>query len=109
MTGDINLGDNLNETLLGILHNILYILMGVETAIVYAIGLHITPGAHLALAPSAHFGKFRIFLYFNAPALVLGQVPVKTVHLIGCHHIYNLLHLLLAIEVTTFVEHESTP
>ena len=33
-------------------------------------------------AGAAYLGQFRIFFYGNAPALIVGQVPMKNIHLV---------------------------
>ena len=109
MSGYINFGNYLNKTLLCIFYNLFYIFTGIETTIAYSIRLYISPCADLAVAPSANLGQLRVFLYLDAPALVLGQVPMEAVHLVSSHNIKNLLYLLLAVEVTALVEHKSTP
>ena len=52
--------------------------------------------------------KFGIFGNLDAPTLVVGQVPVQTVHLVERHDVENALHLVLVEEVTSNVEHIST-
>ena len=43
------------------------------------------------LTVRADFSQFWIFLDFNTPALVFGQMPVEVVDVVQCHDIYQLL------------------
>ena len=52
-----------------------------------------------SFAPSAHLGKAGIFLDLYAPALIIGQVPVKAVHAMQCHDVEVALHRLGVKEV----------
>ena len=109
MARNVHLGYNLDEAFAGILHDFAGIVLRVEATVALSVGLHFAPAQHLAVTPGAHFCQARVFLDFNAPALVFGQVPVKAVQLVGRHHVEQFLDFLLAIEVAPLVEHEAPP
>ena len=43
-------------------------------------------------AVCAHGGEFRVFLDFDAPALVVGQVPVEAIDVVQSEHVDEALH-----------------
>ena len=96
---NLNLGNNCNETLLGILYNLLDIFLCVVTAIRNAVKTLIVSCGRL-LAQASYLGEQGVFLYFDAPSLVLGKVPVETVHLVQCKNVNDLFNSLDVPEVT---------
>ena len=60
-------------------------------------------------APCSALGEQRIFLDFNAPSLVVGEVPVEAVELIERHEVDDFLDLVLREEVAGAVEMETAP
>ena len=60
-------------------------------------------------APAALLCQQRVFLYLDAPTLVVGQVPVKFVYLIHGEHIEQLFHLVGREEVARAVEVHPSP
>ena len=56
-------------------------------------------------AATAHRGELGIFGDLDAPALVVGQVPVQAVHLVEGEHVDDALHFVLVEEVAGYVEH----
>ena len=73
--------------------------------------IHITPKMidFGRIPESSYFRQFRILLYFDAPSLVVCQMPMENIHFQICHLIQQLLHHFFAFEITTFVEHKGTP
>ena len=53
----------------------------------------------------ADFRQAGIFLYLNAPALVVREVEVEDIHLVGSHQVNELQHFLLGQEVAPDVHH----
>ena len=98
VTGDLNLGHYGDEALLCILHNLLYLLLCVVAAIGDAVESLVVACRGL-LAQASNLGEQRVFLYLYAPALVLGQVPVETVHLVHGKDVQHLLYCLNVPEV----------
>ena len=52
-------------------------------------------------------GQFGVFLDFDAPALIFGQVPVETVHLVQGEDVDEFFDLVRGPEVAAGVEHAS--
>ena len=109
VAGDVHFGHNLHEAVAGVGHNFACIVLRVVAAVAQSVGLDVAPSEHLALAPCADGGETGIFLYFEAPALVFGEVPVEAVHLVARHDVDDFLHFVLTVEVSAFVEHEAAP
>ena len=55
-------------------------------------------------AVCAHGGEFRVFLDFDAPALVVGQVPVEAVDVVQREHVDEALHGIEGHEMARHVE-----
>ena len=51
--------------------------------------------------------QFGIFLDFDSPSLIFGQVPMKVVDVMQCHQVNHLLKVADREEVTTYIDHES--
>ncbi|EJX04670.1 hypothetical protein EVA_07223 [gut metagenome] len=109
VTGNVDLGNDFNETFAGILHNFAGFFLRIVAPITLAIRFHIAPTQHLAVSPATNRGQLRVLGDFDTPALVLGQVPVETVHLVSSHHVNDLLDFIFTKEVATFVEHKAAP
>ena len=85
-------------------HDLAHLILGIETAVADAVvGVEVLADAG-AVAPRADFGELRIFLDLDAPALVLGQVPVEPVDLIGGGNVDVALGLLDRPEMTAGVQ-----
>ena len=61
------------------------------------------------LPPGAHLGQLRVLLDLDAPALVLGEVPVEDVELVQRHQVQVLEQELLGHEVAAHVEVAAAP
>ena len=130
MAGHIYLGDNLDATHLGISHDVAHLLLGVEATIegasliiaartgnrnlqVGCIFLGGTLHAHGILvvvdAPCTTLGEERIALDFDAPSLVVGEVPVHLVYLVERQYVKQLVDLVDGKEVAGAVELHATP
>ena len=70
MAGDFQFGDDGDEAVGSVFHDVLHFFLGIEAAVF---------GTFAVDAFRTDFGQFRVFLDFNAPALVFGEVPVQTV------------------------------
>ena len=107
----INLGDNLDVTLLGIGHHVAQFVLRVEVGAVGLVepvlraGVHV--GKHDIGRNAADRGQFGVFLDFHAPSLVVAEVPVEAVHLIIGHNIEHALHLINGEEVAAHVKHKT--
>ena len=114
VAGDIHLGDDVDETLGSVFHNVLNLLLGVVAAVgallAFAGRVGLTPGLVVAVnSPGTHIVELGIFGYLDTPPMVVGKVPVKLVHLVGSHQIEVLLYLADAKEMTRHVEKTAAP
>ena len=80
MSGHLNLGDHIDIPVFGIFHYFFYFLLGISATMRNIV----IPAARVAaddrtIAPGTHLCQFRVFLYFNPPALIFCQVPVKSI------------------------------
>jgi hypothetical protein len=50
-----------------------------------------------------------ILLDLDAPALVIGEMPVQRVHLVKGHPVDELFHVFHGLEVTRRIQHEPAP
>src|SRR6185437_9317924 len=81
MTRHFDLGDDGDIPVGGIFHDFFDLVLGVVTAVFGAVIAR--PGEMAddgSAAPRAHLRQSWIFLYLDAPALVIGQMPVEVVH-----------------------------
>ena len=58
---------------------------------------------HSAVAPAAHLNQTRVFFDFNAPPLIIGQMPVESVQFVHGHDVEVAFHLLDAEEMTRYI------
>ena len=107
MAGKIDLRDNCNASFGCISDDIAKLLLGIETAIALSIGL-IAAEDLGAVSICSDLGELGILLDFDSPALVLGEMPVETVHFVDCHEVEDLLDFLDGEEVAAAVEEESS-
>ncbi len=98
-----------NETVFGVSDNFLDIFLGIVAGVRDSVRSVCTPAERSASSGCANFGQLRIFLDFDSPALVFGEVPVEAVHFIKRHHVNDSLYLVFAENVTSFIKHESAP
>ena len=74
--------------------------------------LRIEPGGSVRIgiaADAADRTEFRIGLDLDSPALIVRKMPVEFVQLVARHEVKDFLYLLLAVEVSGLVQHESSP
>ena len=106
MAGHINLRDDVDVSLGSVGHHLPNLLLRVETPL--SIG-HTVPHARIATnnrltAGGCHRGQQGVLLNLNTPTLVIGQVPMKSVHIVQGEHINVFLHKLHPIEVARHIE-----
>ncbi|MPM50107.1 hypothetical protein SDC9_96842 [bioreactor metagenome] len=73
-----NFGNNSNIAIGSIGHHFADLLLRVKSTVNTSV---------IFFAPGSDAGQFRIFLYFDPPALIFGQMPVKNVHFVCCKQI----------------------
>ena len=111
MSGELHLGHNLDVALASIGHEFTSLILCVEVGTISLLGIvaSILEVAHVGVATHCTYSReLGIFLDFDAPTLVIGEMPVETVHLIVGHDVNHTLQLVHLEEVTAHVEHEAT-
>ena len=126
VAGNIDFGHDIYATLTGEGNYLADIILRVKTTIFplridilrrqLQIGIvlrHSIAHAHGILivgrTPGAALGEQRVFLDFDAPALVVGQVPMELVDLVECQHVEQLHHFFLGEEMARAVEFHASP
>ena len=104
MAGHVNLRYHRDITLPGILHDLLYFLLGEKSAIAGIVIETCVAPHHGALPVSPHLGEFGPFLDFNPPSLVIGEVEMKHVDVVQGKHVDVLFDEIHAEEVAAHVE-----
>ena len=110
VAGHFNFGNDRDVEFLGVGHDIANLVLRIEIRAVLLVGpiLAVFQIGIIGIgARSSHGRQFRIFLHFDAPALVVGQVPVEEIHLVISHDAQHLLDFLDREEVAAHVEHET--
>ena len=100
----INLGDDSDIAVGSIAHDFAYLVLGEETTVTDAVIHRGIVAKRGAVAPTAHLGQAGILLDFDSPSLVIGQMPVQTVHAMQGHDIKVTLHRLDTEEVTHAIQ-----
>ena len=113
MAGHFNLGDNRNVQRLRIGDHFADVVLRVESTVtpVRTVGgrrCRIQTKTHAA-APGTLAGQLGIFFNFNAPAVVIHQVPVEGIQLVHRHGVQQLFDLGLVEKVAADIQHESAP
>ena len=107
----VDFGDDFDVSFGSISHNLAQVVEGVvhATTIFRVVKeLWVSTIAHKrTLTTASHLGELGIFGNLDAPTLVVGQVPVQTVHFVERHDVEDALHLIFVEEVTSNVEHIS--
>ena len=89
----------------GVFNEVAQFVLGVVTAVTSVVVFAGTKvAAHGAVAPRAHAVETGIFLAFEAPSLVVGDVEVESVHVVEREHVDILLHKLNGKEMAAHVE-----
>ena len=61
-----------------------------------------------AITPSPNLSEFRVFLYLNTPALVVGEMDMKPVDVMQRQHVKVFFNLVNCEEMTAHVEMHAT-
>src|SRR6185295_7223708 len=91
-----NFGNYRNVLRRGVSNNLFDLLLSVKAARLLSVSF---------FSPSSDFCEFRVRFDFNAPTLVVGEMPMQSVELVLGHHIDEMLCESLAKEVAGFIEH----
>ena len=82
VTGQVDFRDDVNMTLSGILYKVAELLLGIKATIADGVINPTVATDNGAVAISTHLGKFRVFLDFDTPTLVLAEMEMKLVHVV---------------------------
>src|SRR5439155_15190820 len=114
VTRHLDLGNDRDEARLRVRDRLAYIVLRVVAAMPLAVERPLRAIARgtaddRLLAPRADGGQLRVLLDLDAPALVLGEVPVEGVHLVEREQIDVLLDEAERHEVASGVEVSAPP
>ena len=104
VAGKVYLGYDGDVSVGGIVDHFLDLLLSVEAAVRCAVILAWIASDDSLLASGAYFGEQGIFFNLHAPSLVVGKMPVETVHVVECHHVDVAFGLVDREEVARDVE-----
>ena len=104
MARHVNFGNNRHIPLGGILHQFAYFLLGVKSAVRLTVVRLRVASHHRLFSLRTHRSQPRVFLDFNAPALVVGQVPVKAVQPVQRQHVDEAAYRVGRHEVPCHVQ-----
>jgi hypothetical protein len=113
MSRHFNLGHNFNVPGLRVSDHLPNVLLRVVTAItairaVSRAGLGLQSKTN-RLAPGPHFGQARILFDFDAPPLVIHQMPVEDIELVPRHFVQKPLDFLFGEKMAAYVQHQAAP
>ena len=106
----VNFGDDLNLTFGGMADDFLHVFLRVKSADGGRFArLWIAPFGESKVtaihAPRTHFGQAGIFLDFQAPAVIVGQMQVQAVDFQQGDAVYQAKHVFLGQEIAGHVQH----
>src|SRR5512143_4164895 len=109
MARHLDLGHDGDEALACVGDDLSNVVLGVEAAVPLGVvdvrgGVVLRPADERAVAPRADFRQPRILLDLDAPALIIGEMPVKGVQLMEREEIDVLLYELLRHEMARDVQ-----
>ena len=108
VAGHVDLGHNRDVSLGGIFHDVANLIVGVVAAVGRAVLNLRVMSEHGLRALRAHLRQLRIAGHAEAPALIVGDVPVETVHVVKRDEVDIFFDKLHGEEVTGTVEHHAT-
>ena len=100
----VNLGNHRDIAFLGIAHDFLQLLLRETAAVGRTVVNRRVAAQYRVVALRALLYQLRIAVNGHAPALVVGQVPVETVHIVQRHRVEILLHKLHAEEMAGYIQ-----
>ena len=100
----VDFGNHRDAVLGGVGHHVAHLILRVVSAVGGVVGGAPLLADHRMAAEGAHLRQTGVALDFEAPALVVGQVPVQRVELVQRHDVDDALHLVDREEVARDVE-----
>lgn len=107
MSRHINFRDYSDEPVGGVPYDFLRLLPGVIAADRYSVIFLRPRRDNRFLAVRTYFRQSGIFFYFNAPSLVVRQVPMKIVDIMQCQHVDDFLHIVHGEKMPAYIDHEA--
>ena len=104
MARQVYLGDHRNGAVGRIRHDVADLVLRIITAVGRIVVVVPLLADHGFLADAAHGRQLRVLFDFDAPPLVVGQVPVEAVELVDRHHVEVAFHLFDRKEMARHVE-----
>ena len=93
----------------GVGHHVAYLFLRVMAAVPVGGAVGVAPGVALRHAAAADLGEPGVALDLDAPALVIGEMPMEGVELVRGHRVEQGLDLLHTPEMPRRVEHQPAP
>ena len=103
----VNLGDDGDVSLACVLHYFASLILSVESAVFSLVVHHRVESHDGARTLRSYARKTRILLYLDSPSLVVGEMPVKDVHVVHSHEVEIFLDEVHGEEVARAVEHHA--
>src|SRR5690349_4798233 len=101
MARHLYLRNNCNMPFGSVGNHILYLILRVKATIANAVVARsgiMTDDSSITVC--ANFREFRIFFYFHSPTLVVGEMPVESIHLMKRNEVDVLLYKIHVKKVT---------
>ena len=108
VTGNFNFRDDSDTEAVGMVHHLPYVVLGVEELHGFTICFVLFYPVGTFRAFAADFSELRVFLDFDAPALVIAEVPVQAVELVPRHDAQDTLGISYRNGVAAGVEHDAS-
>ena len=104
MSRKVDFGNNCDITFGSISYYFFRLFLGIEATVRFAVVFTGVTSDDCFCSLGTDFCQLRIFLDFQTPALVFGNMPVKTVHIVQSHHIDISFHFIYCKEMTAGIE-----
>src|SRR5665213_1360627 len=106
MAGHFNFGNYIDVPVCCIFNYLAYLVLRIKAAVRRIVVLLrstvVVITDHRLRALTAYGSQTRIFFYFDAPALIVSQMPVEIIQLIVSHQVDGLLYKLNRKEMTAY-------
>ena len=104
MARQVDFGDDVDMTLSSILDEVAEFVLGVEASVTDGIVYVAVMPEDRTITIRTYLSQLRVFLDFDAPALVFAEVEVELVHVVQGHHVEVNLHRIQVHEMAARVE-----
>ena len=104
VTGEVDLGNHCDVAFGSVAHNVTTLLLGVKSAVRATVVFAGVVADHGLSALTPHRSEARVALNFNAPTLIVGEMPVKAVDVVQGEQVDEAFHTVDRHEVARHVE-----